>query len=721
MAGVSFRDFFPILLCLLLAVSSLTALGVNPAAADDITIAEIRKIQTPVLGEGLTLKTSVNPRIKEYKVSRNLANVKGINILNPLTSKQRTALARHGFVITPSKHNDFYEIYYKNPAPFISADVMFHAYLHLVHVTLKNMEELLLAEMLKEMTAGARANLEKMSSELSGLPEQAALDALFILCTAQALIDPEAPIPPELKERVSQELDLINTARFIGEIEGRLRDYTIFRPATGYEANPRLTRYFKAYRFLSTQSVRFETEQGALACLFLSLALHADKKTWDRFKKFTWLCRWLTGPPDDPAPIEVLQAAREDIGNKITKELLADRSKIIAFMDNLKALPRATVNDQPNDDPGADPADDAGMRVLAPGLTLRASFFQALADLTIMPSGTHTAHVLGNNAVELSGRETDVLAEFRSALAEQETAEMENPSLYTEAMYVLSRLNIENTDGYPMFMKAEPWALKTANTQMAGWSEIEHAVFLYAKGFDVAMDGEPRQGAMRGYVEPAPHFYAALASLVHRTRTAFEKIGGFKDKDERKRIRKERMEALLDRFDRGEVDRVLPPGRIPGREHYEKLEGILKQLKVMAEKELANKKFNKKENMLLDDIHDDLKYLALNESNIPWANEPMSIVVRAVRERLNKIGLHVGIGRPFEITVLAPWGGKIYACRGAVYSYYEFTRPLTEPINDVEWKKETAKPWPKQAERPWLFKEFEGLEWRFPFEAQARE
>lgn len=270
------------------------------------------------------------------------------------------------------------------------------------------------------------------------------------------------------------------------------------------------------------------------------------------------------------------------------------------------------------------------------------------------------AHVLGNEAVEMRKGDRGLLEPFRELLDAAASGPLEDTDLHTNGLVVLSKLSQVVGEGYPGFMSSKAWPTKTANTQMGAWSQTEHAVYLYAKDTAVYPSAYDDETRFHGYVEPVPAYYAALWSLVHRTRTAFEELGIF-----------ERIAGLETR------SREDPLGRsavVPTPEHFTTLEDVLLKLKGMSEKELEGKPFDESENALLKSFGWKLKYLSFNESTSAHAREPMAIVVRIAREYLEKKGLYVGVGRPLAVYVVVPWMGTLQWAKGGVYSYYEFMR-----------------------------------------------
>jgi hypothetical protein len=80
----------------------------------------------------------------------------------------------------------------------------------------------------------------------------------------------------------------------------------------------------------------------------------------------------------------------------------------------------------------------------------------------------------------------------------------------------------------------------------------------------------------------------------------------------------------------------------------------------------------------------------------------MSTIVRIAREYLEEKGRYVGVGRPLKIIAVVPYGGKLHCAIGAVYSYYEFDRPLRDALTDKQWKDITAAALEAQPYQPWL-------------------
>ncbi len=54
--------------------------------------------------------------------------------------------------------------------------------------------------------------------------------------------------------------------------------------------------------------------------------------------------------------------------------------------------------------------------------------------------------------------------------------------------------------------------------------------------------------------------------------------------------------------------------------------------------------------------------------------------------------LEVAVGNPCKLYAVIPFYGKRYLAVGACFSYYEFTKPMSERMTDTEWQEMNPKP-----------------------------
>ena len=645
-------------------------------------------------------KVTVVPSVPAYTIAADLSNVEDAAMLAELPSEHRELLARNGFLISTCPKLDMYEVYEPNPAPFITADCVFHAYHILLADTLSGLEEDVLAPRLEALVRAAHKKAAALCAEAPPELAHAADSALAFWATAHRLMDPEANLEPSVRDAVTAELARITEGTFIGRLPGdeHPRDYTVYVPIAAYDRSDQMRRYFRCNRFLTLTPVRFQTTDEARTCALTALALALDDEAWRTYQDLSRLTRFLAGEPEDVSPLDVIRTMRSVFGKSMSPAELADEESASRLRDQLVELKRPAIADQPQDVEGADPMLGWGMRVLAPGATIRAQAFQRLGAQTARPSGEDVAHLLGNTAFQSGELRAAILAPAKQILDQAVADYRKGLDVHTSALVVLSKLSTPGGDGYPGFMNSPAWPIKTANTQLGAWSQIEHDVFLYAKATGQYRSGYDRSKRFWGYVEPVPEYYAALADLVRRTRIVFESLNAF---DRAQSSSGENAEWLYDE----QVPSV-------ASDHYETLEELLLTLKAMSEKELESKPFTRSEIEFLAGFGLKLKRLALNVSNLPDAYWPMSDIVPIAREYRDQESLYVGTGRPLQMLVIVPWQGKLYWCTGAVYSYYEFTHPLSDPISDERWETETLRPFATQEHRPWLCRFDVGLQKR---------
>ncbi len=684
----------------------------RPKAKDDTLPTADLADANPPLPTAHVPQVNVAPSVPAYAIEPDLSNVEDAAMLSELPGEHRDILARNGFLVSTSRELEMYEVYLGNEAPFVTADSVFHAYHILLSDTLSGLEQNVLEPALEALTRGAH---ERAAGLCAGVPAELArpaTKALAFWATAHRLLDPEAELEPSVRDEVTAEVDRVTQGTFVGTLPGeqRTRDYTVYVPSAAYSGSEQMRRYFRCNRFLTLTPLEFQTNEGVRTCALVTRALLLDDDARSRYEKLCRVTRFLAGEPEDVSPFDVLNAMRSVYGESISPSGLADEQSVARLREELGKLKHPSIADQPQDTPGAHPAIGWGLRILAPGVSIRAQAFQRLGERNILPSGEDMAHLLGNAAFQSDESQAAVLAPAREMLDRAVADYAKGLDLHTSALVVLSALSKARGDGYPGFMNTPAWALKTANTQLGAWSQVEHDVSLYAKDTAQYLCTYITDERFHGYVEPVPQYYAALAALVHRTRVVFDSLDAFEPS--RRKMLADGVRVILQYLAWiGPIEFTMhaEPERLSQRRgvnatktHYKILERILLKLKTMSQKELENKAFDASEIRLLKSFGERLKYLAFNESNSPHVQVPMSTIVRIAREYSRQEGLYVGTGRPLEILVIVPWQGRLHWCTGATYSYYEFMHPLSDPITDERWKNETSSAFVLQARRPWL-------------------
>lgn len=219
------------------------------------------------------------------------------------------------------------------------------------------------------------------------------------------------------------------------------------------------------------------------------------------------------------------------------------------------------------------------------------------------------------------------------------------------------------------------WKTKRLQTGLASWATLRHATVLVNErtgaecgegGFEEIVLQPPR-----GYVEPDPKTFGAVADLFGRLAQSIESSEDF------------RQGAIPDEDDR----------------NSESLrQGILRRLKEtaskarlfqsMAEKELRGEELTPQEYEEILYVgrlaeHHFLVFKSLANKDLGLSTpDPMPKIVDVAGGRIVPL-LEAGVGRPMEWDQIVPFYGRREIVKGSVYSYYEFTSRTL--LNDSEW------------------------------------
>jgi hypothetical protein len=275
-------------------------------------------------------------------------------------------------------------------------------------------------------------------------------------------------------------------------------------------------------------------------------------------------------------------------------------------------------------------------------------------------------------------------------IASQRPADSEEMSLYDKWLNALA-VEWADSSRFPGAPKdSRLWSAKRLQTGLASWATIREATILVNERPSAAEAGEGGFEELipeipRGYVEPVPKTFEAIASLY--------------DALAKKVARMTYLGTATSTIESPwEVDKPLR-------------EGILKRLaesaaearrfEIMAEKELRNETLTDAEYEEIRGVGGSAEHmfklyksLAEKDLGIPIP-EPVPKIAD-VQGDLNTGLLEVAVGAPLGWRQIAPYFGRRQLVVGSVYSYYEF---ISKKLYDNEtWRKEIG-----QHERPaWI-------------------
>jgi hypothetical protein len=230
-------------------------------------------------------------------------------------------------------------------------------------------------------------------------------------------------------------------------------------------------------------------------------------------------------------------------------------------------------------------------------------------------------------------------------------------NLYWSWLWALEPLAVGGWgEGYPHFMRSERWEDRALTGALGSWAELRHDTILYGKQSYTDVGGGPEEPAV-GYAEPVPDTYARLASAARLLR---EGLGA-----------------------RG----LLHP------EIADKLtlleEGLL-TLRDIAVLELQDAPLTDDQETFLIDYERFLYNTTTFSEGITGGDEEgdegMQLIADVHTDPNTSTVLDVGVGRPGAVYTLVRHDGQTSVALGAMFSYYEFTWPMSDRLTDESWQ-----------------------------------
>ena len=215
-------------------------------------------------------------------------------------------------------------------------------------------------------------------------------------------------------------------------------------------------------------------------------------------------------------------------------------------------------------------------------------------------------------------------------------------------------------------MQSPAWQDKDLHTFLGSWTELRHDTILYAKqSYTLRATGiMPERELALGYVEPQPEVFARLAALTRQMRVGLDSRG-----------------LLNEEY----------------RDKLERMESLLVSLKTMAEKELRGEALTDQEYDTIRNIGDFLEWLVtfspqVQEQIESETDKRMAIVADVHTDVNTGRVLEEGVGDAFFIYAIVLVEGQTLVAQGGVFSYYEFTQPMSGRLTDEAWQAMSSKP-----------------------------
>jgi hypothetical protein len=257
------------------------------------------------------------------------------------------------------------------------------------------------------------------------------------------------------------------------------------------------------------------------------------------------------------------------------------------------------------------------------------------------------------------------------------------------------------------FLKSEAYPDKTLVTSCGSWAQLRHDTILYAKqsytsvGLTILQDY--RHSA---YVEARPAVFRQVANCARRVAYKLKAVGRSNAEVEQKLIR---LGEAADRL--AQIAQAELSGRQMSESDVDFCRGIGKSVKSMT---TFSDQFGK---AYLSERPAPVRSAAAEQKSLPRLDSEtgMADPVEAEAQRVSfgrttnedrrmalvadvhtdpNFGrvLEAAVGDPMKLYAVVPCWGRQYLAVGACFSFYEFTKPMSERLTDAEWQALSPKP-----------------------------
>ncbi|WP_315582067.1 DUF3160 domain-containing protein [Prevotella jejuni] len=629
------------------------------------------------------------------------------NLINPFQlkefdSKLYNMLGRNGFAIVPAEHNQLFHVYEKNDYADFPSFVTTDLYLQLFHLyfdcVLRDVEEKHLDSLMMVFSSQMEAEMKTLTSSQDAEVKAAAEFGQAWFAVASWLFSHDkAPasaatlnVPEAYKKMVMEEITKAIDAEngYSDMLEyfppEEMFGYSLFRPRGHYTRSKVCSRYFRGMMWLQTAHFGTNKPSKMKQIALIANVFNQQPKLRVIYNKVSEPITYLMGTPDNVTLIQVANQIKE-MGLPI-EQLLSSRKEMANLTKDIEEIAKRQMRIELKKTRGSKYVVDIMPQRYQPDAeALIATTDQdSPVSLRPCPKGLDWMAVMGLPGAERilidELKETQRWTGFPKALT---TARKKAATTQWEAcvanqwMYTLQSLG-DSAQSLPYFMQSPQWQKKNLNTALASWAELKHDAILYAKQPMLAEcgDGGPEPPVVKGYVEPNVKFWEKAIALV----TRMDKVlTTYNLQTEKAKAVYERIKEMAE-FCRDISKKELNGGKITDEE-YNQIEIIGSTV----------------ENISLELVSEDNEMLQ-GWSDVVSTDKKVAVVAdvfTASGENVainNKCVLYEGVGPAYEIYVVVEIDGSLYLTRGAVLSYREFTRLLSDPrLTDEEWQQELKK------------------------------
>jgi hypothetical protein len=444
---------------------------------------------------------------------------------------------------------------------------------------------------------------------------------------------------------------------FNSPVFGKVFDFTELTPRGYYTATPEMQEYFKAVHYLTSVS-------AAIDATPLN-SLPDDVKA----KALQWIAAYSAYIAPSRSPLVWNSGAFVPPAFALHPSTSPQIFPLSWGFDNEVLLSTVYHSDWPAAEQITGPK---GPRALPSGLDLAVALGSGYAS-SLLKTDLASYPALGPVIDAVEGREpksaaqTDLYDAWISALAVQWADDVPFPGTSQDAL----------------------WSAKRIQTGLASWATLRHATVLVNErstaecgegGFEAIVLRPPR-----GYVEPDPKTFEAIASLFDQMEQVVAKSANFTGN-----LPQDPSGAQDSSSDN--AAQPLRDGIIP---RLQATASKARLFETMAEKELQNQPLSDTD---YDEIlhvgavaeHDFLVYNSLASADLALSTPNPMMKIADVAGGGEVPYLEAAVGRPLEWDQVVPYFGRREIVKGSIYSYYEF--PSSTPLTDLAWAGTPANP-----------------------------
>ena len=629
------------------------------------------------------------------------------NLINPFQlkefdSKLYNMLGKNGFAIVPAEHNQLFHVYEKNDYADFPSFVTTDLYLQLFHLyfdcVLRDVEEKHLDSLMIVFSSQMEAEMKTLTSSQDAEVKAAAEFGQAWFAVASWLFSHDkAPasaatlnVPEAYKKMVMEEITKAIDAEngYSDMLEyfppEEMFGYSLFRPRGHYTRSKVCSRYFRGMMWLQTAHFGTNKPSKMKQIALIANVINQQPKLSAIYNKVSEPITYLMGTPDNVTILQVANRIKE-MGLPIEK-LLSSRKEMANLTKDIEEIAKRQMRIELKKTRGSKYVVDIMPQRYQPDAEalITTTDQDSPVSLRPCPKGLDWMAVMGLPGAERilidELKEAQKWADFPKALTTARKKAATTPwdaCVANQWMYTLQSLG-DTARSLPYFMQSPQWQKKNLNTALSSWAELKHDAILYAKQPMLAEcgDGGPEPPVVKGYVEPNVKFWEKAIALV----TRMDKVlTTYNLQTEKAKAVYERIKEMAE-FCRDISKKELNGGKITDEE-YNQIEIIGSTV----------------ENISLELVSEDNQMLQ-GWSDVVSTDKKVAVVAdvfTAGGENVaidDKCVLYEGVGPAYEIYVVVEIDGSLYLTRGAVLSYREFTRLLSDPrLTDEEWQQELKK------------------------------